>query len=123
MRILLTNNASDIVKAILINIALEKRNAQLLCGTDGERLDLLIEAALNQKDQLLLKIVRNIAIHSGPTQAMFSVNKNLLGLKCLLKTLLERCVKEVMLSLLRRKIKFNSLKKKIFFCNNCFSPL
>ncbi|CAG9535765.1 unnamed protein product [Cercopithifilaria johnstoni] len=72
MRILLTNNSSDIVKAILINIALEKRNAQLLCGTDGEGLDLLIEAALNQKDQLLLKIVRNIAIHSGPTQAVFS---------------------------------------------------
>ncbi|KAL4003278.1 Kinesin-associated protein (KAP) family protein [Acanthocheilonema viteae] len=72
MRILLTNKSSDIVKAILINIALEKRNAQLLCGTDGEGLNLLIEAALNQKDQLLLKIVRNIAIHSGPTQAMFS---------------------------------------------------
>uniref|UniRef100_A0A0R3RIP0 Kinesin-associated protein 3 n=1 Tax=Elaeophora elaphi TaxID=1147741 RepID=A0A0R3RIP0_9BILA len=72
MRMLLTDNNSDIVKAILINIALEKRNAQLLCGTDGEGLNLLIEAALNQKDQLLLKIVRNIAIHSGPTQAIFS---------------------------------------------------
>ncbi|KAK6102101.1 Kinesin-associated protein (KAP) family protein [Brugia pahangi] len=72
MRILLTGNNSNIVKAILINIALEKRNAQLLCGTDGEGLNLLIEAALNGKDQLLLKIVRNIAIHDGPTQAMFS---------------------------------------------------
>uniref|UniRef100_A0AAF5PNU0 Kinesin-associated protein 3 n=1 Tax=Wuchereria bancrofti TaxID=6293 RepID=A0AAF5PNU0_WUCBA len=72
MRILLTDNGSNIVKAILINIALEKRNAQLLCGNDGEGLNLLIEAALNGKDQLLLKIVRNIAIHGGPTQAMFS---------------------------------------------------
>ncbi|EFO23129.1 hypothetical protein LOAG_05355 [Loa loa] len=72
MRILLTNNNSNIVKAILINIALEKRNAQLLCGADGEGLNLLIEAALNRRDQLLLKIVRNIAIHSGPTQALFS---------------------------------------------------
>lgn len=72
MRKLLSNNGSEIVKAVLINIALEKRNAQLLGGTDGQGLDLLIEAALNQKDQLLLKIVRNIAIHNGPTQAMFS---------------------------------------------------
>ncbi|VDO65555.1 unnamed protein product [Onchocerca flexuosa] len=72
MRILLTNNGSSIVKAILINISLEKRNAQLLCGNDGEGLNLLIDAALDQKDQLLLKIIRNIAIHSGPTQAMFS---------------------------------------------------
>lgn len=73
---LFNNGSSDIVKAILINIALEKRNAQLLCGADGEGLNLLIEAALNQKDQLLLKIVRNVAVHSGPTQAAFSVNKN-----------------------------------------------
>lgn len=73
MRKLLSNNGSEIVKAVLINIALEKRNAQLLGGADGQGLDLLIEAALNQKDQLLLKIVRNIAIHNGPTQAMFSV--------------------------------------------------
>uniref|UniRef100_A0A915PQC9 Kinesin-associated protein 3 n=1 Tax=Setaria digitata TaxID=48799 RepID=A0A915PQC9_9BILA len=69
---LIDDNESEIVKAILINIALEKRNAQLLCGTDGEGLNLLLEAALNRRDQLLLKIVRNIAIHSGPTQAMFS---------------------------------------------------
>uniref|UniRef100_A0A8R1TZH0 Kinesin-associated protein 3 n=1 Tax=Onchocerca volvulus TaxID=6282 RepID=A0A8R1TZH0_ONCVO len=72
MRILLTNNCSNIVKAILVNITLEKRNAQLLCGNDGEGLNLLIDAALSQKDLLLLKIIRNIAIHSGPTQAMFS---------------------------------------------------
>ncbi|VDK88244.1 unnamed protein product [Litomosoides sigmodontis] len=72
MRMLLTNDGSDIVKAILINAALEKRNAQLLCGADGEGLNLLMEAALSQKDQLLLKIVRNVAIHSGPTQAAFS---------------------------------------------------
>ncbi|KAM3722944.1 Kinesin-associated protein [Dirofilaria immitis] len=72
MRLLSAGSGSDIVKAILINIALEKRNAQLLCGSDGEGLNLLIEAALSEKDQLLLKIVRNIAIHSGPTQAMFS---------------------------------------------------
>lgn len=87
---MLTNNSSNIVKAILINIALEKRNAQLICGTDGEGLNLLIESAINQKDQLLLKIVRNIAIHSGPTQTLFSVIKNLLKSKYLLGNLLER---------------------------------
>lgn len=72
---ILSNAGSDIVKAILINIALEKRNAQLLCGVNGEGLNLLIEAALYQKDILLLKTVRNIAVHSGPTQPMFSVVK------------------------------------------------
>lgn len=73
MRKVLTDNASDTVKAVLINIALEKRNAQLLCGTDGQGLDLLLETALSHNDQLLLKVVRNISTHSGPTQAMFSV--------------------------------------------------
>lgn len=73
MRYLLSNQATDVMKAILINIALEKRNAQLICGQEGQGLDLLIELVYEQKDLLILKILRNIASHSGPSQSMFNV--------------------------------------------------
>uniref|UniRef100_A0A915BXZ0 Kinesin-associated protein 3 n=2 Tax=Parascaris TaxID=6254 RepID=A0A915BXZ0_PARUN len=72
MRYVLSGSATDVIKALLVNIAIEKRNAQLICGTDGRGLDLIIESALANRDQLLLKLVRNIAAHSGPSQSMFS---------------------------------------------------
>lgn len=72
MRRVLSGNASDVVKAVLINISLEKRNAQLICGVDGRGLDLIMESALNQKEQLLMKIIRNIASHTGPSQSIFA---------------------------------------------------
>lgn len=73
MRKVLLNEASLTVKAVLVNIALEKRNAQLLCGADGQGLDLLLEAALSSKDHILMKVVRNIASHTGLTQTVFVV--------------------------------------------------
>lgn len=72
MRHVLSGSATDVVKALLVNIAIEKRNAQLICGADGRGLDLIIESAFANRDQLLLKLVRNIAAHSGPSQSMFS---------------------------------------------------
>ncbi|KHN74989.1 Kinesin-associated protein 3 [Toxocara canis] len=72
MRRVLSGSATNVVKALLVNIAIEKRNAQLICGTDGRGLDLIIESALGSKDQLLLKLIRNIAAHSGSSQSMFA---------------------------------------------------
>ncbi|TKR76730.1 hypothetical protein L596_017831 [Steinernema carpocapsae] len=71
MRQILEGDPNKIVKAILINIALEKRNAQLICGADGQGLDLLVGLALEHSDVLLMKAVRNIASHHGPTQDNF----------------------------------------------------
>lgn len=68
---LLSGQASDVTKALLINAVVEKRNAQLVCGADGQGLDLLMEQALDNNDLLIAKIVRNIAAHTGPTQELF----------------------------------------------------
>ncbi|CAJ0580815.1 unnamed protein product, partial [Mesorhabditis spiculigera] len=68
---LLSGQASDVAKAVLINACIEKRNAQLVCGPRGEGLDLLLEQAQESRDLLVLKIVRNISSHSGPTQEHF----------------------------------------------------
>lgn len=57
--------------ALLINLALNERNAQLLCGEDGSGLKLFISRGFQHKDPLLMKIVRNISQHSGPTKIFF----------------------------------------------------
>ncbi|CAI4231132.1 unnamed protein product [Auanema sp. JU1783] len=71
MRDLLSGAGSDVTKAILLNACVEKRNAQLVCGSNGQGLDLLMESALDNMDLLVAKIVRSIAVHDGPTQDMF----------------------------------------------------
>lgn len=69
-----TNPESNLVKATLVNIALEKRNAQLLCMADGQGLDSLMSFSMENEDLMTLKIVRNISIHDGLTQDMFIVS-------------------------------------------------
>ncbi|KAE9549849.1 hypothetical protein FO519_006935 [Halicephalobus sp. NKZ332] len=60
-----------VVKAILINAALEKRNAQLICSSDGKGLDVLMDQGFSKSDVMLMKICRNIASHEGTTQDLF----------------------------------------------------
>lgn len=55
--------------AFLINLAVNKRNAQLIC--EGNRLKLLWKRALKFQDSLLVKAVRNISQHDGPTKLLF----------------------------------------------------
>ncbi|PIO70763.1 hypothetical protein TELCIR_07368 [Teladorsagia circumcincta] len=71
MRDLLTGNGSEATKAVLLNACAEKRNAQLVCGHDGQGLALLMDAAIDGRDLMVAKIVRSIASHEGPTQDMF----------------------------------------------------
>nr|CDJ89894.1 Kinesin-associated domain containing protein [Haemonchus contortus] len=71
MRDLLTGNGSEATKAVLLNACAEKRNAQLVCGHNGQGLSLLLDAAIDGRDLMVAKIVRSIAGHEGPTQDMF----------------------------------------------------
>ncbi|KAH7726541.1 cation diffusion facilitator family transporter containing protein [Aphelenchoides avenae] len=71
MRLFAASPACNLTKALLINIALEKRNAQVICGTNGQGLDSLIRTAFDRNDPLAMKVVRNCASHDGPTQDLF----------------------------------------------------
>jgi hypothetical protein len=66
-----------VVKSLLVNATLEKRNAQLVCAGDSHGLDSLMSYALENEDVLAMKIARNIAGHPGTTQAMFAVFFNI----------------------------------------------
>ena len=55
--------------ALTINIAANKRNAQLIC--EGGGLRLLMKRALKFKDPLLMKVIRNISQHDGPSKREF----------------------------------------------------
>uniref|UniRef100_A0A4W6E9I3 Kinesin-associated protein 3b n=1 Tax=Lates calcarifer TaxID=8187 RepID=A0A4W6E9I3_LATCA len=55
--------------SICINLAANKRNAQLIC--EGNGLKMLMKRALKMKDCLLMKMIRNISQHDGPTKALF----------------------------------------------------
>lgn len=55
--------------SICINLAANKRNAQLMC--EGNGLKMLMKRALKMKDCLLMKMIRNISQHDGPTKALF----------------------------------------------------
>ncbi|XP_063840518.1 kinesin-associated protein 3-like isoform X4 [Scylla paramamosain] len=56
--------------ALAVNLAANKRNAQLIC--EGAGLKLLMKRALKYRDPLLTKMIRNIAQHEGPTRALFT---------------------------------------------------
>ena len=58
--------------ALAINLAANKRNAQLIC--EGPGLKLLMRRAFKFSDPLLLKMIRNISQHEGPTKAQFVVS-------------------------------------------------
>lgn len=57
------------VVALGINLAANKRNAQLIC--EGNRLRGLLKRAFHYKDPLLMKMIRNISQHEGPTKTLF----------------------------------------------------
>lgn len=57
--------------ALAVNLAANKRNAQLMCENDGLRH--LVERAFQYQDCLLLKMIRNISQHDGPTKILFVV--------------------------------------------------
>ncbi|CAI5446113.1 unnamed protein product [Caenorhabditis angaria] len=71
MRDVLSGGGSEVTKAVLLNTCIEKRNAQLVCGPNGQGLDLLLDLALNSRDLMLIKVVRAIAAHEGQTQNLF----------------------------------------------------
>ena len=58
--------------ALAVNLALNKRNAQLIC--EGSGLKFIFRRAFKNRDALLMKMVRNIAQHEGPTRALFTVS-------------------------------------------------
>lgn len=78
MRRVVSGTSSEVSKGLLLNIALEKRNAQLICGSDGSGLDVIATTALANTDHVLIKVLRNIASHSGPSQLFFSVSLSFL---------------------------------------------
>uniref|UniRef100_A0A672J8R6 Kinesin-associated protein 3b n=1 Tax=Salarias fasciatus TaxID=181472 RepID=A0A672J8R6_SALFA len=55
--------------SVCINLAANKRNAQLMC--EGNGLKMLMKRALKMKDCLLMKMIRNISQHDGPTKSLF----------------------------------------------------
>ena len=59
--------------SLAINLAANRRNAQLIC--EGNGLRLLMRRAIKFKDPLLLKMIRNISQHEGPTKREFVVNR------------------------------------------------
>ena len=58
--------------ALCINLAANKRNAQLICEHNGLRL--LMKRSFKFKDPLLMKMVRNISQHDGQTKNLFIVS-------------------------------------------------
>ncbi|RVE62035.1 hypothetical protein OJAV_G00173320 [Oryzias javanicus] len=55
--------------SVLINLAANKKNAQVMC--EGNGLKMIMKRALKTKTCLLMKIIRNISQHDGPTKALF----------------------------------------------------
>uniref|UniRef100_A0A8C5GC15 Kinesin-associated protein 3-like n=2 Tax=Gouania willdenowi TaxID=441366 RepID=A0A8C5GC15_GOUWI len=55
--------------SILINLAANKKNAQLMC--EGNGLKMLMKRALKMKDCLLMKMIRNISQHDGATKPLY----------------------------------------------------
>ena len=60
--------------SLAINLAANRRNAQLIC--EGNGLRLLMRRAIKFKDPLLMKMIRNISQHDGPTKREFVVSDN-----------------------------------------------
>ncbi|XP_030628420.1 kinesin-associated protein 3a isoform X2 [Chanos chanos] len=52
-----------------INLAANKRNAQMMC--EGNGLKMLMKRALKLKDPLMMKMIRNISQHDGPSKKLF----------------------------------------------------
>uniref|UniRef100_A0A673W8A3 Kinesin-associated protein 3a n=1 Tax=Salmo trutta TaxID=8032 RepID=A0A673W8A3_SALTR len=52
-----------------INLAANKRNAQVIC--EGNGLKMLMKRGLKLKDVLTMKMIRNVSQHDGPTKNLF----------------------------------------------------
>merc|ERR1711892_1568716 len=57
------------IMALAINLAANKRNAQLIC--EGNGLRLLMQRAFTYQDPLIIKMIRNISQHDGVTKTLF----------------------------------------------------
>ncbi|XP_076359971.1 kinesin associated protein 3 isoform X2 [Tachypleus tridentatus] len=55
--------------ALSINLTTNKRNAQIICESNG--LTFLMKRVFEHQDPLLMKIIRNISQHEGPTKTLF----------------------------------------------------
>ncbi|XP_034556274.1 kinesin-associated protein 3a isoform X1 [Notolabrus celidotus] len=55
--------------SLCINLAANKSNAQLIC--EGNGLKMLMKRAVKMKDVLVMKMIRNLSQHSGPTKSLF----------------------------------------------------
>ncbi|XP_064649316.1 kinesin-associated protein 3-like isoform X2 [Lineus longissimus] len=55
--------------SLCINLAANKRNAQIIC--EGQGLKMLIKRAVKFRDALLMKMIRNLSQHDGPTKLLF----------------------------------------------------
>ncbi|WAR31213.1 KIFA3-like protein [Mya arenaria] len=55
--------------ALCINLAANKRTAQIIC--EGQGLKMLMKRAFKFRDPLLMKMIRNISEHDGPTKNLF----------------------------------------------------
>lgn len=69
VRLLLDRSAEKVPlepAALAVNLAVSKRNAQLMCERGG--LTALVKRAFQHRDPLLLKVIRNISQHDGPTK-------------------------------------------------------
>ena len=60
------------VLALCINLAGNKRCSQLICENNGLRF--LMKREFKFKDPLVMKMIRNISQHDGPTKTMFIVS-------------------------------------------------
>ena len=72
MRIILqcTDEQVDLeIMALAINLAANKRNAQLIC--EGNGLRVLMQRAFSYQDPLIIKMIRNISQHDGVTKSLF----------------------------------------------------
>jgi len=62
------------VISLAINLAANVRCAQIIC--DGKGLQLLMKRAFKNEDALMLKLIRNMSQHDGPTKVMFFVSND-----------------------------------------------
>ena len=68
------------VMAVCINLAANKRCSQLIC--EGNGLRLLMKRAFKYADPLLMKMIRNISQHDGPTKTLFIVSIIIIHIFC-----------------------------------------
>ena len=57
--------------SLCINLAANKRVAQIIC--EGTGLKMLMKRAFKFHDSLLMKMIRNLSQHDGPTKNLFIV--------------------------------------------------